>query len=265
MKVIRGAGSLPAFRHPVVTVGSFDGVHRGHKLLLDTTVRKAAETASESVAVTFDPHPRAVLKPGGKTWLLSTTEEKLLLLASAGIDCTVVIDFDEEFSRMAPSDFIGSVITGSLHASAMVVGYDHRFGRNKEGDHRFLKGVNEEVEIIRVPEFTSDGLKISSTAARDAVGKGDMVEACAILGHRYFAVAAVTGCVVTLPDPDKLMPPAGVYEVSIAELPQTSGSVRYLLGEGESNLLRISPEGRRELDSPVDWAAGRRVVISFFL
>ncbi|MCC8020216.1 MAG: FAD synthetase [Rikenellaceae bacterium] len=263
MKIIRGTEKLPPLRSPVVTVGSFDGVHRGHKLLLESTVRRAAETASDSIAVTFDPHPRAVLKPGEKTRLLSTSEEKLLLLAAAGIDYTVVIEFDGEFSRMAPSDFIGQVITGRLRASAMVVGYDHKFGRNKEGDYDFLLGTQALPDIVRVPELKSDGLKISSTAARDAVASGDLDGAGAILGHRYFAVADVMGGSLSLPNPDKLVPPPGRYEVTVGEWPQAGVGKSTFPGEGSRGMLRISPEGGLALENYVPPGGAGKVVIIF--
>lgn len=218
-------GYLPEKSRTVVTVGSFDGVHLGHKALLRTCVLEARRRGVESIVVTFLPHPRAVLKPDERTWLLTTPDEKMRLLAESGIDNNVIIPFDESFSRMEPQKFIDRIIVGRLRASAVIVGYDHRFGYNKEGDFDMIGRASSGTDLqrIMVGELTGHGIKISSTKARKAVSDGDMMRASLILGHNYFAMGTAvrdengTPTLFIPADNNKLMPGQGRYRVLIRQ------------------------------------------------
>ncbi|MCD8071835.1 MAG: FAD synthetase family protein [Alistipes sp.] len=252
MRIYYSPDDLVPLKAPVVTVGSFDGVHRGHKALLDATVARAARSGSDSVSVTFWPHPRKVLKPGERTWLLTTLPEKLWLLERSGISHTVVMPFDEDFSRMGYRDFFDRVIKGSLGATAMVVGYDHKFGHNKEGEYSLVGDWG--VEMIPIPEQTAGGRKVSSTEVRRAVARGDMAGAADILGHPYMimgtaASAAGGETALAVPDPDKLLPPAGRYEVK--------------LGEGAELVLSVSPQGLILSGAVRDISEGEELLVSF--
>ncbi|MCC8034711.1 MAG: FAD synthetase [Rikenellaceae bacterium] len=220
MRVHYGLDDLPPLRTPVVTVGSFDGVHRGHRALLDAAVARAARSGSDSVAFTFLPHPRKVLEPLERTWLLTTLREKLWLLERSGVAHTVVMPFDREFSRMNYRAFIDRIIIGKLGASVLVVGYDHKFGHNKEGEYSLVRDSG--IETIRIPEQTAAGRQVSSTEIRSAVARGDMARAAEILGHPYIIIGDLfcgqgteKGFMVS--DPDKLLPPAGKYNVGLED------------------------------------------------
>ncbi|MCD7969761.1 MAG: FAD synthetase [Alistipes sp.] len=218
MRVFYGMDDLQGLKRPVVTVGSFDGVHLGHKALLNATVSLASRKQVDSVAVTFWPHPRKILKPDGRTWLLTNLDEKLWLLGQAGIDAAVVVPFTTEFSRLGYSEFIEKIILQRVGASAMVVGYDHKFGHDKQGDYGLLTDTlgSRGLEVVKVPEFRNAGNNVSSTEARKAVAQGDMSLAGFILGHPYIlsGTAAPDGT-VSIPDPDKLLPPPGEYPVTV--------------------------------------------------
>ena len=152
MKVVWGFDNPPALRNAVATVGSYDGVHRGHCILLDEVVRRAKACGGESVVLTFEPHPRITLGNDEGLRLLSTFDEKCALLEATGIDYVVVIPFDRAFSRLSREEFIDNYIVGSLHIKQLVIGYNHHFGHNKEGDHSFLvqHGALQVVEVAQM-------------------------------------------------------------------------------------------------------------------
>ena len=145
MRVFRGIESLPTLHNAVATMGSFDGVHSGHRVLLERVKQRAEELHGESVVITFDPHPRYVLGTGEGMQLLSTIEEKIFLLEQAGIDNLLIIPFTIEFSRTSPQEFIMSLTDIGIHS--MVVGYNHRFGHKKEGDYNYLSTHGGNLEI----------------------------------------------------------------------------------------------------------------------
>jgi FAD synthase len=198
---------MPAFRQPVVTVGSFDGVHRGHLFLLDVLRERAAACGGESVVVTFGAHPRQVLDSGEeKLRLLTSPEEKARLLAAAGIDNLVVMPFDESVSRMSAEEFVRDVLVDRLGVRELVVGYNHRLGHDRGGDAAVLEalGLRYGFSVFRAPKFGganagigdgadassdkgtdagTDGEKISSTAIRNAIARGDISAAEKMLGR----------------------------------------------------------------------------------
>ena len=139
MRVFRSAEGLPPIKFPVVTVGSYDGVHFGHRALLEQVKTMADEAGGESVVVTFWPHPRRVLPDGGGVKLLNTLDEKLWLLREAGIDDVVVLPFTAEFARMSSDDFVREILVGKIGMKRFVVGYNHRFGSGQQGDFASLQ------------------------------------------------------------------------------------------------------------------------------
>jgi riboflavin kinase/FMN adenylyltransferase len=176
--------ALPVFREPVVTVGSFDGVHMGHLHLLGILRERAEVSGGESVVVTFADHPRRVLGGGEELMLLTSLEEKAELLAAAGVDNLVVMPFDEGVAGMSPEEFIRDFIVGRLGARELVVGYNHRFGRGREGSAAMLRGMEREYgfRIYEASKFGEE--KISSTTIREAVRRGDIAAAERMLGRR---------------------------------------------------------------------------------
>ena len=218
MKVFRGFENLNPFVNGVATIGSFDGVHCGHRALLSTVRRLAAERGGESVVFTFDPHPRITLGRAEGLKLLNTTEEKLTLLAAAGIDNTVVIPFTEEFSRLSPDEFIADCIVRA-GVRTLAVGYNHRFGRDKAGDYAYLSSARREVwpEVVEVEQQLVGSGKVSSTVIRRVIAEGDMAAASRLLGEPYIFIGMASGGgEVVSPERDyKLLPPAGEYAAEV--------------------------------------------------
>ena len=140
MRVFYGFDALPRFREPAVTVGSFDGVHLGHQALLARLCEEARATGGESIVLTFDPHPRITLGRTDGFRQLTTLDEKLALLERLGIDDVIVIPFDSAFSALSGREFIERYLKGRIGTRTLVVGYNHRFGHDKEGDYRLPYG-----------------------------------------------------------------------------------------------------------------------------
>lgn len=212
MRVFRGFDNLPTFIHAVATMGSFDGVHRGHKVLLQRTISLAKERGGESIVLTFEPHPRYVLGTAEGMQLLSTLEEKLWLLEQEGIDNVIIIPFTKEFSRLKPQEFIEQDVAG-IGVESFVVGYNHRFGHNKAGDYSSLKESDTKLEIHRVEQQLLDEGKVSSTVVRQRVEQGDMVMTERLLSHPYIIIGEIDkqGYICSI-DKNKLLPPTGKYE-----------------------------------------------------
>lgn len=211
MKVVWGFDNPPQLHCAVATVGSYDGVHCGHRLLLDEVVRRARECGGESVVLTFEPHPRITLGNDEGLRLLSTFEEKCKLLEQVGVDYVVVIPFDKAFSQLSHEEFIDNYIVGSLHIKQLVIGYNHHFGRNKEGDHSFLVQQGA-LEVVEVAQYTDNGNKVSSTTIRKALCDGDMTLVRQMLGHPYIIIGMADEQGRVAVDRYKLLPTAGEYD-----------------------------------------------------
>ena len=189
MRIFSDLKALPAFRRPVVTVGSFDGVHRGHLFLLDVLRGRAEAVGGESVVVTFGEHPRKVLDDGHDLRVLTSLDEKVRLLEAAGVDNLVVMPFDERVSRLSAEEFVRDFLVARLGVHELVVGYNHRFGKNREGTPLFLEGESRKYgfKIVEAPQFLGESgekeEKISSTAIREALSRGDVATAERMLGR----------------------------------------------------------------------------------
>ena len=214
MKVVWGFDNPPLLRNAVATVGSYDGVHRGHCILLDEVMRRAKACGGESVVLTFEPHPRITLGNDEGLMLLSTFEEKCRLLEQVGVDYVVVIPFDEAFSRLSREEFIDDYLVGKLGIKQLVVGYNHHFGHNKEGNHSFLQ-QHGALQVVQVVQYTDNGGKISSTVIRKAMADGDMALARQLLGHPYIIVGIADEGGVVATDKYKLLPCDGRYACTI--------------------------------------------------
>lgn len=239
MRVHRGFDDLPALDNAVATMGSFDGVHGGHRELLRRVKSLAASDGGRSVVLTFEPHPRYVLGSGGGMRLLSTLDEKLWLLGREGIDDVIVIPFTEQFSRLTPREFIERDITG-IGIRRLVVGYNHRFGHNKQGDYDFLESRVGELEIHMVEQQQIADGKVSSTIIRQLVAVGMMDKARKLLSHPYIIMGRVAsdGAVTDI-DRHKLLPMAGSYDAVAGDL-----ATRLHISEGGA--VRLDIEGIEE-------------------
>jgi riboflavin kinase/FMN adenylyltransferase len=228
--VTDASGLPPNVRATVITVGTFDGVHLGHRDVLARLAARSRETGLASVLVTFEPHPLEVVNPTAAPPLLTVGEEKLELLAESGINYVIVVPFTTALSRHGPEQFIDVVLRGRGRMSELLIGYDHGFGRGREGDVEVLHslGARRGFRVEVVPPFTvGDGRPVSSTSIRRAVAGGDLHRAAAALGRLY----SVGGRVrqgdqrgrllgfptinLPLPSPRKLLPPEGVYAVRV--------------------------------------------------
>ena len=215
----------------VVTTGFFDGVHIGHRLVIETLVSAARERGTQSVAVTFWPHPRTVLQDGARTLrLLSTLEEKKEMLLSLGVDKVEVLEFTREFSTLDARTYLEKYVRDRFGASTVVLGYDNRFGRRNpdEGFDDYVRyGKEMGIEVVECdPLELADGKRVSSTLVRDLLTDGRIEEATEYLGHRYSVEGTIVngfreGRKIGFPtanlaiDPLKIIPAGGVYAVKV--------------------------------------------------
>ncbi len=188
MQVHYDFSSLPAFRNAVVTIGTFDGVHLGHKSLLQRIAEIAKRVDGETVLLSFYPHPRMVLYPEDhRISLLTSPEEKIAELSKTALDHLVVHPFTSELSRLSAFDYVRDFLVKGINAHTVVVGHDHRFGRNREGDFKTLQELSDVFgfQVEEIPALEIDDIEISSTKIRSALERGDMEVATTFLGHPY--------------------------------------------------------------------------------
>lgn len=229
MEVISGLEELRRrYRHPVVTIGNFDGVHRGHQALLRRCRELARQHQGTAMVMTFEPHPMRVLRPAVNLPLITPLKQKLELIAEQGIDVALCVRFDEHFAALSADDFVDKLLVGRLGVKGVVVGYDFAFGRRGLGDVELLKSKGEgfgfAVEVV--PPVMVDGLAVSSTRVRQVVRACDMATARRLLGRHYRIAGRVTsghgrgGRLLGFPTAnlrveDELLPGAGVYAVLV--------------------------------------------------
>lgn len=190
MQIFRGFDALPHFRHPAVTIGSFDGVHRGHRALIERLVAEASLAGGESIVLTFDPHPRITLGRAEGLQLLTTLDEKTTLLERLGVDAMIVIPFDQCFSTLSGTDFVERILIGRLGAEILVAGFNHRFGHDRSDCETVVAG---RMKIVRVPACEVDGLRVSSTVIRRLLAEGKRAEAENLAGHPLNDSPAIAG------------------------------------------------------------------------
>ncbi len=219
MRVFRGFDELPSFGNAVVTVGSFDGLHSGHLQLLERCRELAKSSDAESVVLTFETHPRVVLRRAEGLRLLTTLEEKSILLEQLGIDNLIVIPFDRDFSRLTHEAFIRNYLIEKVGAKTLVVGYNHHFGRDSEGSYNSVVklGKDYNIEISKVDEWRdAEGNNVSSTVVRTLLSRGEADRAISLLKRPYLIMAQIDGDGrVWCPDALKLIPAEGRYRALV--------------------------------------------------
>ena len=196
MEIFRELDKIPQFKDSVVTIGTFDGCHRGHQDIIKKVIYNSELNGSNSILVTFEPHPRHVLQPEVKLPILMHIDRKLDFLKSFNLNAVVVIPFDEQFSKMTANNFLKNIILKQLNASKIIVGYDHHFGFNRDGSPDFLKNEssdsNFEVEIVE--PISDQEMIISSTHIRQSIQNGYVRRASFELGWVFgFEAKVVTG------------------------------------------------------------------------
>jgi riboflavin kinase/FMN adenylyltransferase len=216
--------------NPVVTIGTFDGVHLGHREVINELKRLCNLSGGESVVVTFEPHPRIIISPDEDSLrLLSTKSEKIKLIEKIGIDHLILYPFTRMFSKMSYNEFVAKILVSKLHISSLVVGYDHRFGKGRKGDFNSLEILSKLLtfKVERLSGLIVDDEVVSSTKIRLALGAGDISKANLFLGYQYTISGRVIGgkqlgrkigfptANIEAEDPYKLVPGDGVYAVKV--------------------------------------------------
>jgi riboflavin kinase/FMN adenylyltransferase len=189
MELVRGYHALArALTRPVVTIGNFDGVHAGHRRIVELTLEKARARGGAAVAYTFRPHPQVALRPEANVPLLSTYDEKLELLQAAGLDVVIEEPFSREFSTTSAEEFFTDVLLRRIGAEAVVIGYDFAFGKGRQGHLEALSAFCKQtgVELTVVPPLRVDGEIVSSSRIRQHLGAGEVDVAAHLLGREFF-------------------------------------------------------------------------------
>lgn len=249
MRIFRSLDAFSPTRNITATVGSYDGVHCGHRVLLRQVVDEARRSGGESLVVTFSPHPRLLLEKEPDLKLLTSPEEKCRLLEQLGIDNLLVIPFDRAFSLTPPEEFIRMLVLRA-RVSTLVIGYDHRFGRDKQGGHELLLRMQAEyrLRIIEVAEQEFEDEHLSSSAIRRLIERGETGHAARLLGNPYLLMAEPGPHGELRPcESRKLLPAPGEYTVRV-EPPH-----RYA---GRTAALTVRPDGTLILKTDEELPSG---------
>jgi riboflavin kinase/FMN adenylyltransferase len=228
MQLHRSAHLLPAFRNAVITIGTFDGVHSGHRQLLAAMQEEARKVNGETVLVTFDPHPRAVVQPHLSLQLINTLEERIELLRETGLDHLVIVPFTTSFAELSAEEYIREFLVNTFHPHTVIIGYDHRFGKGRNGDFSLLEANAPlyNYALKEIPRHMLDEIAVSSTKIRKALQSGDIDVANRLLGYPFFFEGLVIrgdqlGRQLGFPTANlkidgtaKILPAQGVYAVT---------------------------------------------------
>ena len=217
------------FDRPVVSLGTFDGVHLGHQAVIKKLLQESKEKNKTGLVVTYQPHPQSVVAPQNAPQILTTLEEKFFLLEKLGVEETLVINFDSKLSQLEAKDFLEEILVGKLNVGEIIVGHDHAFGRNRSGKIELLiqasKKYNFELEVLSAV-YTDSRERISSTKIRKELKEGDFSRGIKMLGHSYPIWGKATkgkgrGKILDYPTinlktpPEKLLPKDGVYSTKV--------------------------------------------------
>jgi riboflavin kinase/FMN adenylyltransferase len=230
MQVHKDLAHLPVFNNAVITIGTFDGVHLGHQQIINQLKHTAQKVNGETVIITFHPHPRSIVGTyGGTVALLNTLEEKIFLLEKAGINHLVIVPFDKKFASQTAEAYCKDFIYSYFKPHTVIIGYDHRFGKNRTGDYHLLEEIGLELgfDVKEIDEKILNTVIVSSTRIRNALLENDIKTANEFLGYSYFFEGEVVkgnqlGRTIGYPTAnikissvDKLMPADGVYAVLV--------------------------------------------------
>lgn len=227
MAVYTSTDALPNFKDPVITIGTFDGVHIGHKTILKEIVDHAKEVQGESILLTFEPHPRKVIFPDKPLQLLTPLDEKLELVKATGVDHIVVVPFTKAFANLTAEEYISDFLVKQFKPHSIVIGYDHQFGNDRKGDINLLKQLSEQYryKVYEISAQLIHDAAVSSTKVRKAVSSGDMTEAANMLGRPYSLTGEVVkgaqlGNTIGFPtaniqpnSSEQILPANGVYAI----------------------------------------------------
>ena len=230
MRIIKNnITKIPKSDFNIATIGSFDGIHIGHKKILQTLTKIAKKNNGKSILITFWPHPRYVLKKNNDFKLLTSLEEKIKLFEKNKIDILYIVDFSLKFSKVSANKFIENILLEKLKINCLLIGYNNNFGRNREGNIRYLEENKKkfDIDIISIPKQSVDKISISSTKIREYLNNGKISSANRLLGRKYSINGKVVrgngiGRKINFPtanieidEPKKLLPKSGVYAVEV--------------------------------------------------
>lgn len=240
MKIYNNLLHLPTFLKPIITIGTFDGVHLGHQQILSQLKKEAHIVGGETVVITFNQHPRKVVGDTTGVQLLTTLDEKIALFETAQIDNLVIVDFDDAFANQSASDYAINFLYQHFKPHTLIIGYDHQFGYKRLGNYQLLESIGKEYGFLvkEIPQHLINTAIISSTQIRKALLHKHLSNATQLLGYAYFFSGTVIrgdqiGRTIGYPtaniqinQPDKLVPGDGVYAViiNITNIFQTSSS-----------------------------------------
>jgi len=228
MKVHRDIDLLPEFKNAVVTIGTFDGVHHGHRQIIEELRKKARSITGESVLITFHPHPRKIVSStilGIR--LINTLDEKLELLQELEIDHVVVVPFTDAFANQPAQEYVRNFLIEKFHPHTIIIGHDHRFGRERKGDYLLLEKMAGEFKynLLEIPKHVIEEISISSTKIREALLNGKVETANKLLGYEFFFSGTVVDgdklgrklgyptANLKIQDEEKIVPGNGIYAV----------------------------------------------------
>ncbi|MDB5201209.1 MAG: bifunctional riboflavin kinase/FAD synthetase [Ferruginibacter sp.] len=284
MNVYKDINRLPTFQNAVVTIGTFDGVHLGHAHILSQLISEAKKINGTPVVITFYPHPKRVIEDiRNPLFILNTPEEKYRLLHKRGIGQIVVVPFDKAFAEQPAADYIRNFLADKFHPHTIIIGYDHRFGKNREGDYKLLEkeAGNYHYKVQEIPEHILQDVIISSTKIREALLSGDIDTAATYLGYHYFFTGTVIegnklGRTIGYPtanlqveDEQKLIPANGVYAVTITMEAdeKNSGNERQLSGMMNIGIRPTVDGSKRVIEVNIfdfdELIYGRKLTIGF--
>ena len=228
MQVHHDIEQLPAFRNAVITIGTFDGVHKGHRKILDKMKAEAEAIGGETVIITFHPHPRKVVSSEFMgIRLITTMEERIGLLENLGIDHLVVVPFTDVFANQSVDEYIRDFLVEKFHPHTIIIGYDHRFGRDRVGNFQLLEEKSAEYgyRLVEIPKHVLENISISSTSIRKAIIHNDTETVNKVLGYDFFFSGLVVHgnklgrqlgyptANLKIKDEDKIIPGNGIYAV----------------------------------------------------
>ncbi|MDR3272706.1 MAG: bifunctional riboflavin kinase/FAD synthetase [Flavobacteriaceae bacterium] len=213
----------------VFTLGVFDGVHSGHQYVIDFLKNLAETENSETALMTFDPHPRFVLQPDTDFKLLTTLEEKILLLEQFGVQNIIIQEFSKDFSRLSALEFVRDILVKKFQIHSLIIGYDQKFGKNRDGNFEHLQNLAKtfHFDLLRLPSVNKNETTVSSTKIRNLLEKGEIEQANQYLGYEFIMTGTVAhgdriGRTIGFPtanleiDPQKICPKNGVYIVKVS-------------------------------------------------
>lgn len=243
MRIYRDLDNLPAFKNAVLTIGSFDGVHIGHQQIIKQINDLARSINGESILITFHPHPRLVVAQNTENLkLLNTLDEKAALLEKYHVDVLIVVPFSKKFANQSPDEYIQKFLVAHFQPKVITIGYDHKFGINRQGDISYLRKFETlyDYQVVEISKQEVADIAVSSTKVRTALLEGNVHCAQRLLGHTYEITGRVVkglqiGATIGFPTANvevldfyKLVPPEGIYAVYVHYDNQRYGGMLYI-------------------------------------